>query len=68
MALAEDGLTLTLRSDVFAWGVCLDLNGETPLPDNCFDLLPGIERTMAWSPELGEPKVVALGNDLVIGR
>ena len=56
------GGMLTLRSDVFAWGVCLDVDGETPLADNCFDLLPGIPYVMRWSAELGEPRVVRVGN------
>lgn len=57
----KDG-KLTLRSETFAWGVCLDVEGEVPLADNCFDLLPGIPCTMAWSSGLGEPRVVRTGN------
>jgi len=30
------------RSDRFAWRVCLDLDGEQRLPDNFFDIFPGI--------------------------
>jgi beta-mannosidase len=58
---------IRLRSDAFAWGVCLDLDGEAPLADNCFDLLPGVEYTLPWPDALGEPRVVAVGNDLVVG-
>ncbi len=57
----RDGV-LTLRSAVFAWGVCLDVEGELPLADNCFDLLPGIPYRLPWPAELGEPRVVRLGN------
>ena len=58
---------LTLLSDVFAWGVCLDQDGEAPLADNCFDLLPGGQYTMPWSAELGQPRIVRLGNRDAVG-
>ena len=57
---------LTLSSKVFAWGVCLDVDGEQPLVDNCFDLLPGIPYTLPWPSSLGQPKVVRLGNRDVV--
>ncbi len=53
---------LTLVADTFAWGVCLDVDGERPLADNCLDLLPGIPYVMAWPAALGEPRIVRLGN------
>jgi beta-mannosidase len=56
------GETLILRSDSFAWGVCLDIDGELPLADNCFDLLPGISYTIPWTHTCGEPRVVRVGN------
>jgi len=62
ITLTRQGEWLTLISDAFAWGVCLDVDGEAPLADNCFDLLPGIAHTMPWSTELGEPRIVRLGN------
>ena len=37
------------RSPTFAWGVCLDLDGETPLADNFFDLWPGVAYRLPWS-------------------
>jgi len=62
IALAVEGDQLTLRSEVFAWGVCLDVDGEAALADNCFDLLPGLAYTMPWSPDLGAPRVVRVGS------
>ena len=59
-----DGI-LTLRAEAFAWGVCLDIDGELPLADNCIDLLPGIPYRIPWRAELGEPKIVRVGNALV---
>lgn len=62
----EDG-RLTLIADAFAWGVCLDVDGETPFADNCFDLVPGIAYSLPWSADLGEPKIIRLGNEVVAG-
>jgi beta-mannosidase len=36
------------KSDAFVAGVCIDLNGETALADNFFDLFPGREHRIAW--------------------
>jgi hypothetical protein len=53
-----------LQSDAFCWGVCLDEDGDRPVPDNCFDLLPGIPYTLLWdTATLGEPRIVRLGNN-----
>jgi beta-mannosidase len=60
--MSMEGETLTLTSDAFAWGVCLDVEGERPLADNCFDLIPGIPYTLPWAAALGAPQVVRLGN------
>ncbi|UCH35101.1 MAG: hypothetical protein JSV65_01745 [Armatimonadota bacterium] len=60
--MEAQGGQLTLTSDAFAWGVCLDVDGEAAMADNCFDLLPGIPYAISWSADLGEPRVVRLGN------
>lgn len=31
-----------ITSPVYVWGLCLDIDGESDISDNCFDLLPGI--------------------------
>jgi beta-mannosidase len=62
IAMAVERGQLTLVSDVFAWGVCLDVDGELPLADNCFDLLPRIAYSLPWRDELGAPRIVRLGN------
>ncbi len=46
---------LRLRSETFAWAVCLDESGERPLADNWFDLLPGVEYTVPWPAEWATP-------------
>ncbi len=55
--------TVTFRSDVFVWGVCIDTDGEKDVPDNCFDLLPGIPYTLPWV-EKEMPRVLFTGNGL----
>ena len=40
---------LRLSCEKFAWSVSLGGDGEKPLADNHFDLLPGIEKTIPWS-------------------
>jgi beta-mannosidase len=49
------------RSDVFAWGVCIDLDGEKSLPDNFFDLYPGIPYSIPWKSKEA-PRIVKVGN------
>jgi beta-mannosidase len=69
MAWPESNITIRheagkaiLESQTFAWRVCLDLDGESPIPDNFFDLLPGIPTVLDWPDSLGELKVLRVGN------
>lgn len=66
ITMAQDGGTLTLTADAFAWGVALDLDGDAPLADNCIDLLPGIPYTTPWPTDLGRPMIRRTGNALLI--
>lgn len=47
--------------DTFCWGGCLDLDGETPLADNSFDLYPGIPYSIPWT-QSRDPKILRIGN------
>ena len=49
-------------SPTFAWCVTLDLDGERPLPDNAFDLLPGIDYRVPWPEGEELPGVMRVGN------
>lgn len=31
-----------ITAPAYVWGLCLDIDGESDIADNCFDLLPGI--------------------------
>jgi beta-mannosidase len=57
----QDGRAI-FESTTFAWRVCLDLDGEKPLPDNFFDVLPGIPTVLYWPADLGTPRVLRVGN------
>jgi hypothetical protein len=51
-------------SKTFAFRVCVDLDGERALPDNYFDLCPGIPVELDWPAELGRPVVRQVGNEM----
>jgi beta-mannosidase len=60
----KDGYAV-LSSPVFVWGVCLDLNGEDAVTDNCFDLIPGVPYYVKLNN--GEKlSVRQTGNDLLL--
>lgn len=49
--------------DVFAWGVCLDLEGNSELNDNFFDLYPGMPHRIPWH-DGKTVEIVNVGNKL----
>lgn len=49
------------ESDTFAWGVCLDLDGETSLADNFFDIYPHVPYTIDWT-SIEAPLILRIGN------
>ena len=58
----REGDRAIFESDVFAWRVCLDLDGERALPDNYFDILPGVPTILDWPESLGAPRILRVGN------
>jgi beta-mannosidase len=48
-------------SDTFVWGVCLDLDGRQLMPDNFFDVYPGIPHVIPWKGSK-KPEVLFIGN------
>ncbi|HTS19228.1 MAG TPA: hypothetical protein VMP11_16750 [Verrucomicrobiae bacterium] len=51
----------TFLSPSFVWGVCLDLDGETSLADNFFDLYPGMPYSIPWRRN-APPRIQYVGN------
>jgi beta-mannosidase len=60
MVRVEKGMAI-FTSPTFAWGVCLDLDGERVLGDNYFDLFPGTPYAIPW-PHAEPPHIVGVGN------
>jgi beta-mannosidase len=58
--------SVTFESQAFVWGVTLDIDGDKPIQDNCFDLLPGVPYTIAWDETVyGKPEILKIGNSLI---
>lgn len=68
IAMSRKDGHVAVSCDQFAWGVCLDVDGEAPIADNCFDVLPGIPYRMAWPAALPDPRIVAIGSVDAAGR
>ena len=51
----------------FAWGVALDLDGESSVADNSFDILPGLTYEIDWNDGSKKPVVLKVGNELIPG-
>ena len=55
------------ESDDFVWGATLDIDGESGVADNCFDLFPGIPYSIDWPEGAAPPVILRTGNDLFAG-
>lgn len=60
----RDNDTIVFESSAFAWQVCLDLEGEAPLPDNFFDVWPDVPYRLPWPKTWRDPRLLRMGNDL----
>ena len=49
-------------SKMFVWGVCIGLDGEKVLPDNFFDIWPGMKYEIPWPEDKKLPVIVRTGN------
>ena len=59
VSLAKGRATFT--SNQFVLGVCIDLDGKAPLPDNFFDLFPTQPYSIPWKSK-SPPKILHTGN------
>lgn len=62
VTVERDGDDVVFSSASYVWGVCLDLDGDDPLPDNAFDLLPGIRYRIPWPRDRQVPAIIRTGN------
>lgn len=60
-----EGDLAIISSPVYVWGVCLDIDGESNISDNCFDLLPGVPYTIKIT-DKSKIQVKMTGNDLML--
>ncbi|MBK5260990.1 MAG: hypothetical protein JJE17_00265 [Peptostreptococcaceae bacterium] len=63
ISIKQSGDIAIITSPVYVWGLCLDIDGESDVSDNCFDLLPGIP----YQVRIGKGEKVEVkmtGNDL----
>lgn len=58
------GKMAVFSADVFVWGVTLNEDGDKPLADDVFDLLPGIPYQIPWPEDKPLPKVERRGSPL----
>ena len=64
VSIKQNGDKVIITSPVYVWGLCLDIDGESDISDNCFDLLPGIPYVVNL--KKGEKVEVKMtGNDLM---
>lgn len=61
----ENGRAI-FESDSFVWGATLDINGESDVADNCFDLIPGIPYSISWPDKTKRPMILKTGNELLV--
>lgn len=61
---AKPAVSVTRRGDravfsspTFVWAACIDPDGEAPLSDDVFDLLPGIDYEIDWPTDKPLPKI-----------
>jgi beta-mannosidase len=56
------GEKVAFSCNTFAWGVCLDPDCDSPVPDDLFDLLPGIAYEIEWPSDRPLPEVRRKGS------
>ena len=66
ISIEQKGDYAILSSPVFVWGVCLDIDGEASVKDNCFDLFPGIPYYVKLNTKEEKVSVKQTGNDLML--
>ena len=62
VSVRQEANNAIFESQTFAWRVCLDLDGEKALPDNFFDIYPGIPTVIEWPKRLKKPGILRIGN------
>jgi hypothetical protein len=64
--MQKQGDYWAMSSDAFAWGVTLDMDGESDVSDNCFDIIPGIPYLIPMEDQRKQPKIEFTGNQIML--
>ena len=64
--ISRAGNRARFESGRYVWRVCLDIDGECELPDNAFDLIPGVPYEIPWDRE-ELPVILTTGNSFFGG-
>lgn len=62
ISIERKGSKVVFTSPTFVWGVCLDIDGEAPISDDFFDILPGIGYEIDWPEDKPVPVVQRIGS------
>ncbi|MEI6915084.1 MAG: hypothetical protein WCL39_08130, partial [Armatimonadota bacterium] len=62
--IERQGSDVVFSSDVFVWGITLNWDGDKPVADDVFDLLPGIPYRIQWPEAQPLPKIERIGSKL----
>lgn len=62
------GDTAVFSSPTFVWAVTLDWDGESTIPDDVFDLIPGIEYQIPWPEDRDLPIVQRTASGGLVAR
>ncbi|MGI6296413.1 MAG: beta-mannosidase [Armatimonadota bacterium] len=57
------GETIAFSSDTFVWSACLDPECDSPLSDDVFDLIPGIDYVINWPSDKPLPEIKTSGTN-----
>jgi beta-mannosidase len=66
ISVIRKGEFAEFKCPTFVWGASIDVDGEADLPDNCFDLIPGVPYKIVWPKDKKLPNVIRTGNELVL--
>lgn len=65
ISITRRGAKAVFSSPSFVWAVCLDINGESAIADDVFDLIPGIEYAIDWPLDRPLPEIQRCASPIV---
>lgn len=62
------GESVALSSDAFLWSVCLDPECDSPVSDDVFDIIPGIDYVIDWPSDKPLPEIKTSGTKALMQK